>query len=57
MIRGEAWARNVEDAPSRPARQAAQARLDWWTRRGARAAKRLLASGQQVVQRQQQQVG
>ncbi|MDE3230646.1 MAG: hypothetical protein KGO05_12275 [Chloroflexota bacterium] len=44
MICGEAWARNVEDAPSRFARQAAQARLDWWTRRGARAAERLLTS-------------
>ncbi|MDE3228725.1 MAG: phosphotransferase [Chloroflexota bacterium] len=42
LLGGEAWARNVEDAPSRPARQAAQARLDWWTRRGARAAQRLL---------------
>lgn len=41
LICGEAWARNVEDAPSPPARRAAQARLDWWARRSARAAHRL----------------
>ena len=38
---GEAWARAVEAAPSAPARQRALARLRWWARRGAQAARRL----------------
>jgi hypothetical protein len=38
---GEAWARAVEVAPSAPARRAALARLTWWVRRGAWAARRL----------------
>jgi hypothetical protein len=38
---GEAWARAVEAAPSSLARQRALARLRWWARRGARAARRL----------------
>ena len=43
LLSGEAWARAVDDAPSPLARLEAQARLTWWTRRGARAAQRLLA--------------
>ncbi|HZC07057.1 MAG TPA: phosphotransferase [Ktedonobacterales bacterium] len=39
---GEAWARAVEDAPSEPARRQALARLRWWARRGAQAARRLM---------------
>jgi hypothetical protein len=38
---GEAWARAVEQAPSAPARRRALARLSWWARRGAQAARRL----------------
>lgn len=43
LLSGEAWARAVEDAPSPLAREEALTRLTWWTRRGARAAHRLLA--------------
>lgn len=38
---GEAWARAVVEAPSAPARRQAMARLTWWARRGAWAARRL----------------
>ncbi|HEX2347116.1 MAG TPA: hypothetical protein VHI51_01645 [Ktedonobacterales bacterium] len=38
---GEAWARAVEAAPSPVARRQAMARLTWWARRGAQAARRL----------------
>lgn len=39
---GEAWARAVEAAPSPAARRLALARLTWWARRGALAARRLV---------------
>lgn len=38
---GEAYGRAVEDAPSPPARARALARLRWWARRGAHAARTL----------------
>jgi hypothetical protein len=41
LTAGEAWARAVEDAPSALAHRQAEARLLWWARRGAWAARRL----------------
>lgn len=41
---GEAWGRAVEAAPSPVARRQAMARLTWWARRGALAARRFCAS-------------
>lgn len=43
LTAGEAWARAVEEAPSALARRQAMARLLWWARRGAQAARRLTA--------------
>ncbi len=41
---GEAWARAVEEASSPRARLEALARLRWWARRGAWAARRLMST-------------